>query len=131
MDVILSKEMLNNIIDIIDNTLIKSDVNCTFLVDRSGNLIVSRGDPPHLDVLALAALTAANFGATAEIANIIGEEDFSLLFHKGKEESVHINKVGEGFILLTLFGNGVSLGIVRLKTSKATELLLPILYGKG
>ncbi len=130
MDVILGKDTMNEIIDIIEKTLIRSGVDCAFLVDFSGNLIVSRGDPPNLDVLALATLTAANFGATAEIANIVGEEDFSLLFHQGKNENVHITKIGDNYILLTLFGNKISLGIVRMKTSKVTELLTPILNGK-
>ena len=129
MDIILGKETLQQVIDVMESTLIQAGVDCAFLVDRSGNLIVSRGDPPNLDVLALATLTAANFGATAEIATIVGEEDFSLLFHKGKNENVHISKIGEHFILLTLFGNKVSLGIVRMKTAKVSELLLPILSG--
>jgi predicted regulator of Ras-like GTPase activity (Roadblock/LC7/MglB family) len=129
MDIILTKEIMQQVIDIMQGTLIESGVDCAFLVDRSGNLIVSRGDPPNLDVLALATLTAANFGATAEIATIVGEEDFSLLFHKGKNENVHISKIGEDYILLTLFGNKVALGIVRMKTAKVSELLIPILSG--
>ncbi len=129
MDVILTKDTMNQVIDIMEKTLIRSGVDCAFLVDFSGNLICSRGDPPNLDVLALATLTAANFGATAEIANIVGEEDFTLLFHKGEKENVHITKIGENYILLTLFGNKISLGIVRMKTTKVTELLTPILGG--
>ena len=129
MDIILTKETMQQVIDIMEGTLIQSGVDCAFLVDRSGNLIVSRGDPPNLDVLALATLTAANFGATAEIASIVGEEDFNLLYHKGKNENVHISKIGEDYILLTLFGNKVALGIVRMKTAKVSELLIPILSG--
>ena len=87
MDIILTKEIMQQVIDIMEGSLIKAGVDCAFLVDRSGNLIVSRGDPPNLDVLALATLTAANFGATAEIATIVGEEDFSLLYHKGQNEN--------------------------------------------
>ena len=129
MDIILTKEIMQQVIDIMEGSLIKAGVDCAFLVDRSGNLIVSRGDPPNLDVLALATLTAANFGATAEIATIVGEEDFSLLYHKGQNENVHISKIGEEYILLTLFGNKVALGIVRMKTAKVSELLIPILSG--
>ena len=131
MDVILSKEVMQEVIDVMESTLINAGVDCAFLVDLSGNLIVSRGDPQNLDVLALATLTAANFGATNEIANIVGEEDFSLLFHKGKNENVHISKIGDNYILLTLFGNKVSLGIIRMKTAKVSEILIPILSGTG
>jgi predicted regulator of Ras-like GTPase activity (Roadblock/LC7/MglB family) len=130
MDLVLSKEAINSIIAIIDEDLLRAGADCVLLVDRSGNLIVNRGDPANLDVVALAALSAANFGATAEIAKLIGEDDFTLLFHKGKNENIHFTKVGKGFILITLFGKDVSLGVIRLKTAKVTEDLLPVLAGE-
>ena len=130
MDLVLSKEAINSIIAILDEDLLRAGADCVLLVDRSGNLIVNRGDPANLDVVALAALSAANFGATAEIAKLIGEDDFALLFHKGKNENIHFTKVGRGFILITLFGKDVSLGVIRLKTVKVTEDLLPVLGGE-
>jgi predicted regulator of Ras-like GTPase activity (Roadblock/LC7/MglB family) len=130
MDLVLSKDAINRIIAILDEDLLRAGADCALLVDRSGNLIVNRGDPANLDVVALAALSAANFGATAEIAKLIGEDDFALLFHKGKNENIHFTKVGRGFILITLFGKDVSLGVIRLKTAKVTENLLPILGGE-
>jgi predicted regulator of Ras-like GTPase activity (Roadblock/LC7/MglB family) len=130
MDLVLSKEAINSIIAIIDEDLLRAGADCVLLVDRSGNLIVNRGDPANLDVVALAALSAANFGATAEIAKLIGEDDFTLLFHKGKNENIHFTKVGKGFILITLFGKDISLGVIRLKTAKVTEDLLPALAGE-
>jgi len=130
MDLVLSKEAINSIIAILDEDLLRAGADCVLLVDRSGNLIVNRGDPANLDVVALAALSAANFGATAEIAKLIGEDDFALLFHKGKNENIHFTKVGRGFILITLFGKDVSLGVIRLKTAKVTEDLLPLLDGE-
>jgi predicted regulator of Ras-like GTPase activity (Roadblock/LC7/MglB family) len=130
MDLVLSKEAINSIIAILDENLLRAGADCVLLVDRSGNLIVNRGDPANLDVVALAALSAANFGATAEIAKLIGEDDFTLLFHKGKNENIHFTKVGLGFILITLFGKDVALGVIRLKTAKVTEDLLPLLGGE-
>jgi predicted regulator of Ras-like GTPase activity (Roadblock/LC7/MglB family) len=126
MDLVLSKEAIDNIINVLDEDLLRGGADCVLLVDRSGN----RGDPANLDVVALAALSAANFGATAEIAKLIGEDDFALLFHKGKNENIHFTKVGKGFILITLFGKEVSLGLIRLNTSKVTETLIPILGGE-
>ena len=86
-----------------------------------------RGDPANLDVVALAALSAANFGATSEIAKLIGEDDFALLFHKGKKENIHFNKITTEFLLITIFGNDISLGFLRLKVSESVEQLKVIL----
>ena len=41
----------------------------------------------------LAALAAGNFGAVDAMAKIVGEEEFSLLFHKGEDENLHFSKV--------------------------------------
>jgi predicted regulator of Ras-like GTPase activity (Roadblock/LC7/MglB family) len=69
----------------------------------------------------LAALAAGNFGAVSAMAKIIGEEEFSLLFHKGHKESIHFSKVLADFLLVTIFGKEVSLGFLRLKVSEAIE----------
>lgn len=127
MELVLSGEALRSVAGVIDRDLLRAGADCALLVDRAGYVIVNRGDPSSLDVVALAALSAANYGATEEIAKLIGEEDFSLLFHKGRHESIHYTKVGEQFFLVTLFGKDVSLGLIRLKTAKVRDEILPIL----
>jgi predicted regulator of Ras-like GTPase activity (Roadblock/LC7/MglB family) len=72
-------------------------------------------------------LTAANFGATAEIAKILGEEEFTLLFHKGRNENVYFSAVGEHVILVTLFDERTSLGMIRLQIGKIIDELSKIL----
>ena len=78
-------------------------------------------------MLSLSVLTAANFGATAEIAKILGEEEFTLLFHKGRNENVYFSTVGEHVILVTLFDERTSLGMVRLQIGKIIDELSKIL----
>jgi len=93
------------------------------LIDRSGQLIAQYGDNLEIDVLSLSALTAANFGATAEIAKILGEEEFTLLFHKGKSENVYFTAVGEHVIMVTLFDDKTSLGLIRLRINQIADEL--------
>lgn len=88
------------------------------LIDRSGQLIAHHGNTSETDLLSLSALTAANFGATAEIAKILGEEEFTLLFHKGRNENVYFTTIGEHVIMVTLFDENTSLGLIRLQISK-------------
>jgi predicted regulator of Ras-like GTPase activity (Roadblock/LC7/MglB family) len=61
------------------------------------------------------------------MASLIGEEEFSLLFHKGKKESIHFSKVSDEFLLITIFGKEVSLGFLRLKVAEATDKLVELL----
>jgi predicted regulator of Ras-like GTPase activity (Roadblock/LC7/MglB family) len=129
MDFILTEEKQAKLNEVIDRELIKNGVEHVFLVDMAGTLIVEKGNYPLEDVLPLAALSAANFGATAEIARLVGEEDFTLLFHKGEKYNLHFSKIGDQFILVLLFGKNVSLGLIRYKTGRIAEELLNILLG--
>jgi predicted regulator of Ras-like GTPase activity (Roadblock/LC7/MglB family) len=127
MEFILTEEAVARISYTLDTNLLEAGASCALLVDRSGYLIANRGDPAGLDVTSLAALSAANYGVTEEIARLVGEDNFSLLFHKGKNENVHYSKVGDDFFLITIFDRDTSLGLMRLKTAKVTRDLLPIL----
>ncbi len=123
MNLILSDQDLVKIERCLDKMLSSSGAHCALLIDRSGQLIASSGDPSTLDVIALSALTAANFGATSEIARLLGEDEFALLFHKGKNENVHFSKIGTEFIMVTLFDDRTTLGLVRLRTEKVIHEL--------
>ncbi|PLX41542.1 MAG: dynein regulation protein LC7 [Deltaproteobacteria bacterium] len=127
MEFVLSEKTLQVIDGVLDEDLLSSGATCALLVDRSGYLIANRGDPSDIDVVALAALSAANYGVTEEIARLVGEDNFSLLFHKGATENIHYTKIGDDFFLITLFNKDVSLGLMRLKTAKVKSHLLPIL----
>ncbi len=127
MDIILTNRDLDKINGCLDKMISSSLAHSALLIDRSGQLIAHYGDTPGIDVLSLSALTAANFGATAEIARILGEEEFTLLFHKGRSENVYFSAVGEDVILVTLFDDKTSLGLIRLQISKIIDELSNIL----
>ncbi len=113
-------------LDTIENVLVKSLIECgvhsVMLIDMAGNIIVQcdNGSCDH-DLYSLAALASANFAAVDTMAKIVGEEEFSLLFHKGENESIHFSKVHSEFLLMTIFGKDVALGLLRLKVSDAVE----------
>lgn len=128
MSYILGQKQLDAIEDILKKELIDVGVQCVFLIDMAGNIIADlhEGEVIH-DIYSLAALAAGNFGAVSAMAKIIGEDEFSLLFHKGKKENIHFSKVSQDFLLITIFGNLVSLGFLRLKVTEAIEKIKHIL----
>ena len=124
----LDKKQFENIEAILSEELIELGVRCVLLIDLAGNIIVNLddGDLEH-DIYSLAALAAGNFGAVSAMAKIVGEEDFSLLFHKGESESIHFSKIDDELLLVTIFGKDVSLGFLRLKVIEATKKIKEIL----
>ncbi len=126
MSLILTANQVYQIRDIVDRELVEQGVDHVIIVDMAGNLIMDRGSMHVDDILSLAVLSAANFAATAQIAKLIGEEDFTLLFHKGGKKNIHFTKLGKDYIIITLFDDSISLGLIRLKNSKVVELLVPL-----
>lgn len=127
MSLILTKSDVAEIEEIIQKELLDSGAGHVLIVDMAGNLILERGSLDVDDAMALAVLSAANFAATAQIAKLLGEEDFTLLFHKGDKKNMHFSRLGKDHIILTLFDDGVSLGLIRLKTNNVTGRVLAVL----
>ena len=116
------QDQLDKTESILEKDLIKNGINIALVVDMAGHIIANaRSDDCSHDVYSLAALAAGNFGAVNAMAQIVGEEEFSLLFHKGQDENLHFSKVTEEILLITTFGNEISLGFLRLKIAEAIE----------
>jgi len=111
------------IIEIIERLLVDSNAISVYLVDKDGQLLASSGDTRDIDSTSLASLTAGNIAATGGLAKLIGEKEFSILFHEGEKENLHISIIDQRVILVIIFDNRSSLGLVRLRVKKAgTEL---------
>jgi predicted regulator of Ras-like GTPase activity (Roadblock/LC7/MglB family) len=97
------------------------------IVDDSGQLIASQGTLESVDPTLLGTLAAGNFGATTELAKLIGELEFTLVFHQGEKENIHITSIEDLGILVIIFSNKVPIGLVRMYAQKAIKTFVPIL----
>jgi predicted regulator of Ras-like GTPase activity (Roadblock/LC7/MglB family) len=120
-DLVLTKQVLDQIDAILADVIEKSGAHTVLLIDKAGQIISFQGSMDQEKVASLAALTAANYGATTAIARLFGEEEFTLLFHKGKKENIHFSNVGEEYLMITVFNNSTHLGLVRLELRKGLE----------
>jgi predicted regulator of Ras-like GTPase activity (Roadblock/LC7/MglB family) len=127
MNIVITEKDMKKISYFLNKMVSSSMAHSVLLIDRSGQLIAHHGNAPEIDILSLSALTAANFGATAEIARMLGEEEFTLLFHKGRSENVYFSAIGEHVIMVTLFDDKTSLGLIRLQINKIIDELSVIL----
>jgi hypothetical protein len=65
---------------------------------------------------------AGNVAATGGLANLLGEKEFSILFHEGENEHVHISLVSGKLILVVIFDESTSLGLIRLRVKKSLKV---------
>lgn len=122
-DVEIIKKLQNQI----EQLKLEANSKATFLIDKSGQMVASSGDSDEFDATSLAALVAGNVAATDGIAKLLGEKEFSVLFHEGENEHLNITLVDGKLILVVLFDDSTSLGLVRLKMKKYVKTIADIL----
>mgnify|MGYP000849197440 CR=1 FL=1 len=96
------------------------------LISTSGQPITTAPADVDADTLSLAALAAGSFAATRQLAEVLNEREFSLLFHEGRESNLHVMQVTDQILLLITFGRDTQVGRVRLYTTRAVEVLKPL-----
>ncbi len=104
-----------------------SNAVAVLVIDKNGQSIAAAGDVENLDVTSLSSLTAGNVAATGGIASLLSEKEFAGQFHEGERTNVHISIVAGRVILVVLFDERSSLGLVRLRVKKAAAALTTIL----
>jgi predicted regulator of Ras-like GTPase activity (Roadblock/LC7/MglB family) len=122
-DIVMYEEEFNQIKQIISKLRVDANAKVVFLVDKNGQQIAAHGEIENLDTTSLASLTAGNVAATDGLARLIGEKEFSILFHEGEKDNIHISIVAGRVILVVIFDERSSLGLVRLRVKKASQEL--------
>jgi predicted regulator of Ras-like GTPase activity (Roadblock/LC7/MglB family) len=133
-DLVLYQEEFEQLQDILRRLRLDSNARAVFLIDKNGQQIAAAGEVDQFDTTSLASLTAGNVAATDGLAKLIGEREFSVLFHEGEQDHIHISIVGQRAILLVIFDDRSSLGLIRLRVKRASsemEMVFENLVGRS
>lgn len=123
---VLYEEEFKQIVALCDQLHRDACARAVFLVDKNGQLLANSGEANELDTTSLASLTAGNIAATGGLAQLLGEKEFAIQFHEGEKDNIHISLVGQRVILVVIFDERSSLGLVRLRVRKASGELSKI-----
>jgi len=124
---ILREPEYEALLSILRKLLVDASAKVAFLVDKNGTLLASVGDSVGFDTTSLASLAAGNIAATGGLANLIGEKEFSILFHEGERDNMHLSVVAERLILVVVFDRRSSVGLVRLRVRQASVRLTAVM----
>ncbi len=119
-NLVMYEEEFERISALLTRLRVDASAKIVFLVDKNGQQIAGAGEIELVDTTSLASLTAGNVAATDGLAKLIGEKEFSILFHEGRKDNIHISIVGQRLILVVIFDERSSLGLVRLRVRKAS-----------
>src|SRR5262245_49759235 len=124
---VMYEEELLQINTVCDQLHRDANAKAVLVIDKNGQAIAHAGEVQELDVTSLSSLTAGNVAATGGIASLLAEKEFAGQFHEGEKTHVHISIVGARVILVVLFDERSSLGLVRLRVRKASSGLEKVL----
>jgi len=111
----------------LDTFLELSGARCALLIDKDGHMVTRRGEPVGTSMDSIAALIAGSFAATKEMARLLGENEFTIMFHQGARDSIQLQLIGDRTLLAVLFDERTNMGLVRFyaqETSQHIEVVL-------
>ena len=117
---VLHEEEFNLLNAVCERLQRESNSKAVLVIDRNGQVVAASADAVRLDTASLASLVAGNVAAAGGLAQILGEREFSVLFHEGERDHIHITLIGSRAVLVVIFDNRSTLGLVRLRVKKAT-----------
>ena len=123
---VISDEQIRLVDDVLAKLRRVSGSKFVALISTSGQPITTSPTDVESDTLSLAALAASSFAATRQLAEVLEEREFTLLFHEGRESNLHVVQVSDQVLLLITFGHETQVGRVRLYTTRALEVLKPV-----
>ena len=116
---VMRDEDFQKVLTVIQRLVEDANAKGVFVVDKAGQMLGEAGEMRGVDTTSLASLTAGSVAATGGLAKIVGEEEFPTHFHQGQRDNLHISVVGQRIILVLVFDDRSSLGLVRLRVKKA------------
>lgn len=107
--------------------LADAGATAALLLDRGGQPLATVGTVPGPDAAAVGALAAGAFASTGALARLLGEPEFTSLFHEGVHERLHASAIDDDTLLLALFDARTTAGMVRLFARETGRAIAQVL----
>lgn len=124
--IIIHEHQFQKIKALLARLCVEAAARVVFLVDRDGQPIAFHGDIGNMDTTSFSSLAAGNVAATSSMAKLLGEDIFPTVVHEGERESIYICIIGRS-LLVVVFDERSTLGLVKLRTKRASHELAAIM----
>ena len=125
MALTLNGQNMTQLRRILSDLIEKTEAEGCVLCDGGGHVLIQEGRGTK-DPMLLAALGAGIFAGSKELARILGENEFSAVFHQGNRKSIFIRAVDGDVLLVVIFSCQESVGLVKLYALPAAARLRAI-----
>jgi predicted regulator of Ras-like GTPase activity (Roadblock/LC7/MglB family) len=111
----------------LDGFLELSCARAALLIDKDGHLVTRRGETEEKNIESICALVAGSFAATKELARLMGEDQFTTLYHQGGRDSIQISLIANQALLAMVFDDRTNLGLVKYYSVESIKRIEDIL----
>lgn len=127
----ISESRMEEIRKIIVEMLRASGAKCGLLIDASGHLLVRKGFTLLREIENLCVLISASRATTRAIAQILGQEEISVIFHQGAGEHIHSTDVGDQAIMTLVFDDRADLARLQRVAREGARRIAPLLAAEA
>ena len=113
-DMILFPEDIDRLNVVLEQLTVKANLLLAVLINKDGRLLTYQGSLEKIDTVSMAALVAGNSASTLAIANLMGETEFSAMYHQGKDRHIYIAVVDENTFLCLVFDERTNIDRVKV-----------------
>jgi predicted regulator of Ras-like GTPase activity (Roadblock/LC7/MglB family) len=113
-DMILFPEDIERLNAVLSQLVTKSNLLLAVVINKDGRLLTSQGSLDNVDTVSMAALVAGNSASTLAIANLMGEREFSTMYHQGKDKHIYIAAVDDNTFLALVFDDRTNIDRVKV-----------------
>lgn len=124
---VIYEEEAHQLQEVIEQLVRDALAKAIFIVDPDGQLIAATGETGGIDTTGLASLVAGATAATGGLAAMVGEEEFPVHFHEGRDIHLHISLIRSQLILVVIFDERSNQGLVRLRVKRTYPQLETVL----
>lgn len=113
-DMILFPEDIERLNIVLSQLVAKANLLLAVLINKDGRLLTSQGCLEQVDTISMAALVAGNSASTLAIAQLMGENEFSTMYHQGKDKHIFIATVDDNTFLSLVFDDRTNIDRVKV-----------------
>lgn len=113
-DMILFPEDIERLNAVLGPLVAKAKLLLAVCINRDGRVLTHQGSLEQVDIVSLAALVAGNTASTLAIANLVGETEFSTMYHQGKDKNIYIDAIDENTFLSVVFDDQTNIDRVKV-----------------
>lgn len=128
VNILLEDAQVGAIREVLVDLCLSTMAEFAMLIDAAGRVVASGGESAAFDTEAIAALAAGDLATTRQLARMLNEPEFSLLFQHEKQKNLFMTAVENDAILIVVFDVETTFGALRLRIRRSISQLQQILH---